>query len=73
MGDSNAGIGGLADEDTPRIPTLQFDLPGDARRLLQRAHGLLVTLVRGRVLLRSREHRGALPGRLVRERTAGSA
>ena len=57
----------------PRIPEVHFDLPGGARRLVQRADGILATVVGGRVLLRNGEHTGALPGRLIRGRVAASA
>jgi N-acyl-D-aspartate/D-glutamate deacylase len=57
----------------PRIPEVHFDLPGGARRLLQRADGILATVVAGRVLLRDGEHTGALPGQLIRGRVAASA
>jgi N-acyl-D-aspartate/D-glutamate deacylase len=48
------------------IPTLAFDLPAGARRLVQRARGYEATLVSGEVTFREGEHTGALPGRLVR-------
>jgi N-acyl-D-aspartate/D-glutamate deacylase len=57
----------------PCIPEVHFDLPGGARRLLQRADGILATVVGGRVLLRNGEHTGAFPGRLIRGRVAASA
>ena len=50
----------------PRIPTIEHDLPGGARRLVQRADGFLATIVGGQVLLRDGVHTGALPGRLLR-------
>ena len=58
---------------SPRIPEVHFDLPGGARRLLQRADGILATVVGGRVLLRDGEHTGAYPGRLIRGRVAATA
>jgi N-acyl-D-aspartate/D-glutamate deacylase len=48
------------------IPTLAFDLPAGARRLVQRARGYETTLVAGQATFREGEHTGALPGRLVR-------
>ena len=48
------------------IPSLAFDLPAGARRLLQRARGYEATLVAGEVTFREGEPTGALPGRLVR-------
>jgi N-acyl-D-aspartate/D-glutamate deacylase len=54
------------DRLAPCIPTLAFDLPAGARRLVQRARGYEATLVAGQVTFREGEHTGALPGRLVR-------
>jgi N-acyl-D-aspartate/D-glutamate deacylase len=48
------------------IPSLAFDLPAGARRLVQRARGYQATLVAGEVTFREGEHTGALPGRLIR-------
>jgi N-acyl-D-amino-acid deacylase len=43
-----------------------FDLPGGARRLVQRAHGYVATVVSGEVTLDHGEDTGARPGRLLR-------
>jgi len=43
-----------------------FDLPGGARRLVQRADGYVATVVSGEVTFRDGEPTGARPGRLVR-------
>jgi N-acyl-D-amino-acid deacylase len=51
---------------TPELPKLEHDLPAGARRLKQKASGLLATVVNGQVVLRNNEHTGALPGRLLR-------
>jgi N-acyl-D-aspartate/D-glutamate deacylase len=48
------------------IPELVNDLPGGARRLIQKAEGYAATVVSGEVTFRSGDHSGALPGRLVR-------
>jgi N-acyl-D-aspartate/D-glutamate deacylase len=48
------------------IPELVHDLPGGARRLIQKAKGYTATVVSGQVTFRDGEHSGALPGRLVR-------
>jgi N-acyl-D-aspartate/D-glutamate deacylase len=48
------------------IPELVHDLPGRARRLIQKARGYSATVVSGQVTFRDGEHTGALPGRLVR-------
>jgi N-acyl-D-aspartate/D-glutamate deacylase len=49
-----------------RLPQLVFDLPGKARRLIQRADGYDATVVSGEVTMRDGEPTGARPGRLVR-------
>ncbi|MBW2292292.1 MAG: amidohydrolase family protein [Deltaproteobacteria bacterium] len=49
-----------------RRPKMAFDLPGGARRLLQRADGYRATIVSGETILRDGESTGARPGRLVR-------
>lgn len=49
-----------------RLPELVFDLPGGARRLVQRADGYAATVVSGEVTFRDGEPTGARPGRLVR-------
>jgi N-acyl-D-aspartate/D-glutamate deacylase len=49
-----------------RLPELVFDLPGGARRLIQRADGWTTTICSGEVTLEKGEHTGATPGRLVR-------
>jgi N-acyl-D-aspartate/D-glutamate deacylase len=51
---------------TLRTPELVFDLPADARRLIQRADGYRATIVSGQVVLRDGEDTGARPGQLVR-------
>jgi N-acyl-D-aspartate/D-glutamate deacylase len=43
-----------------------YDLPGGARRLVQRADGYVATVVSGEVVLRDDEATGALPGRILR-------
>jgi N-acyl-D-amino-acid deacylase len=50
----------------PQMPTVVNDLPGGARRLVQRASGFKSTVVNGEVLIRDGEHSGAYPGRLLR-------
>jgi N-acyl-D-aspartate/D-glutamate deacylase len=58
----------LIDFDTLqlRLPELVFDLPGDARRLVQRADGYVSTFVAGEETFAGGEETGARPGRLVR-------
>jgi N-acyl-D-amino-acid deacylase len=48
------------------MPEVVDDLPGGARRLVQRTRGIAATVVNGEVLLRDGKHTGALPGRLLR-------
>jgi len=50
----------------PQMPELVYDLPSGARRLKQKANGMLATVVNGQVLLRNNEPTGALPGQLLR-------
>jgi N-acyl-D-amino-acid deacylase len=47
-------------------PAMVFDLPSEARRLIQRADGYCATIVKGQVILRDGEDTGARPGQLVR-------
>ena len=56
------------DPDTvaPEMPELVYDLPGGARRLVQKSTGFLATLVAGEVLIDRGEATAARPGRLVR-------
>jgi N-acyl-D-amino-acid deacylase len=49
-----------------RRPEMHYDLPGGARRLLQRAEGYDATIVSGEVVMRDGEDTGARPGALVR-------
>jgi N-acyl-D-aspartate/D-glutamate deacylase len=49
-----------------RLPELVFDLPGGARRLVQRADGYVATIVAGEATFEHGEETGARPGRLVR-------
>jgi N-acyl-D-aspartate/D-glutamate deacylase len=49
-----------------RLPELVFDLPGGARRLIQRAEGYEATMVAGEVTFSRGEDTGARPGALVR-------
>jgi N-acyl-D-aspartate/D-glutamate deacylase len=47
-------------------PEMAHDLPGGARRLLQRADGYDATILRGEVVMERGEPTGATPGRLLR-------
>jgi N-acyl-D-aspartate/D-glutamate deacylase len=54
------------DTIAPMMPVLEYDLPAGARRLKQKATGIMATVVNGEVVLRNNEHTGALPGQLLR-------
>ncbi|HXG21693.1 MAG TPA: amidohydrolase family protein [Methylomirabilota bacterium] len=54
------------DTIAPLMPELVYDLPAGARRLKQKAAGVMATVVNGEVVLRNNEHTGALPGQLLR-------
>ena len=49
-----------------RRPEMAYDLPGGARRLLQRAEGYDATIVAGEVVMERGEPTGAHPGKLLR-------
>jgi N-acyl-D-aspartate/D-glutamate deacylase len=49
-----------------RRPEMAYDLPGGARRLLQRADGYDATIVAGEVVMERGEATGSRPGSLVR-------
>ena len=48
------------------MPSLAYDLPAGAERLIQKADGIKATIVNGEVLIKDNEHTGNLPGRLIR-------
>jgi N-acyl-D-aspartate/D-glutamate deacylase len=50
----------------PVLPSVEHDLPGGATRLMQRATGLLATVVGGRIAFRDGAHTGVHAGRLIR-------
>jgi len=47
-------------------PKMAFDLPTDARRLVQKASGYHATVKSGEVIFRDGEPTGKLPGNLLR-------
>ncbi|MBV1930785.1 MAG: amidohydrolase family protein, partial [Porticoccaceae bacterium] len=55
-----------ADKVAPTMPEVKHDLPAGARRLVQKAEGISITIVNGEVLMRDGEHTGAYPGKLLR-------
>ena len=58
----------LFDEQTvkPQLPTVEHDLPSGARRLVQKADGIEMTIVNGQVALENGESTGANAGQLLR-------
>jgi N-acyl-D-aspartate/D-glutamate deacylase len=48
------------------MPTVETDLPGGARRLVQKAEGIAATVVNGEITLEHGTATGARPGRLLR-------
>ncbi len=50
----------------PEMPVVADDLPGGARRLVQRATGIKATIVQGTMTLVDGQPTGARPGRLLR-------
>ena len=65
----------LIDIDNVRLlpPRMAHDLPGQARRLLQRSEGYVANLVAGETVLENGEATGARPGRLLRGPQAAPA
>jgi N-acyl-D-aspartate/D-glutamate deacylase len=50
----------------PAMPEIAHDFPGGAKRLVQKAEGVVCTIVNGEVLIENGKHTGALPGRVLR-------
>jgi N-acyl-D-aspartate/D-glutamate deacylase len=57
----------------PAMPSVETDLPGGARRLVQKAEGIAAVVVNGRVTLEHGLATGAVPGKLLRGPGAQSA
>ncbi len=57
----------------PRLPTVESDLPGGARRLVQKADGIAWTVVGGEVTMAGGEATGATPGVMLKGPLAASA
>jgi N-acyl-D-aspartate/D-glutamate deacylase len=55
----------------PRLPTVEQDLPGGARRLVQKADGIAATVVNGVVALENGEATGNFTGRVLKGPLAG--
>ncbi len=62
----------LFEEDRirPQLPTVEKDLPGGARRLVQKAEGIRATLVNGTVAFENGEATGARSGTVLKGRLA---
>jgi len=56
----------------PRLPTVEEDLPGGARRLVQKAEGIAATVVNGRVAFESGETTGDFAGQVLKGRLAAA-
>lgn len=54
----------------PCLPTVETDLPGGARRLVQKAEGIRATIVNGVVTLENGQSTGEFPGQLMRGKLA---
>ena len=54
----------------PAMPTVETDLPGGARRLVQKAEGIAAVVVNGQVTLENGDATGRMPGALLRGRGA---
>ena len=50
----------------PRLPTVESDLPGGSRRLVQKADGIAATVVNGVTTLLDGESTGCYPGEVLR-------
>jgi N-acyl-D-amino-acid deacylase len=50
----------------PALPTVETDLPGGARRLVQKAEGIAAVVVNGQVTLENGKATGNVPGELLR-------
>jgi len=56
----------------PRLPTVEQDLPGGARRLVQKADGIAATIVNGVVAMQNGESTGQHDGEVLKGRLAAS-
>ena len=55
-----------ADRVRPQVPKIETDLPGGARRLVQKAEGIRATIVNGVVTLENGESTGTFPGEVIK-------
>jgi N-acyl-D-amino-acid deacylase len=58
------------DKIRPRLPTVEQDLPGGARRLVQKADGIAATIVNGAVALENGDPTGSYAGKVLKGRLA---
>ena len=56
----------------PLLPTVEQDLPGGARRLVQKADGIAATIVNGIVAIENGEATGYSAGRVLKGRLAAA-
>jgi N-acyl-D-aspartate/D-glutamate deacylase len=55
-----------ADRVRPHIPKIETDLPGSARRLVQKADGIRATIVNGVITLENGESTGNFSGQVLK-------
>ena len=55
-----------ADRVRPHVPKIETDLPGGARRLVQKAEGIRATIVNGAVTLENGESTGNFAGQVIK-------
>ena len=60
-----------AERVRPQMPTIETDLPGGARRLVQKAEGIRATIVNGAVTLENGESTGEFNGQVLKGSLAG--
>ena len=59
-----------ADAIGPAVPTVEYDLPGGGKRLLQKSTGFRATIVNGQITIDNTVDTGSRPGRLIKNRLA---
>jgi N-acyl-D-aspartate/D-glutamate deacylase len=52
------------------MPTIESDLPGGARRLVQKAEGIRATIVNGTVTLENGQSTGQFAGEVIKGKLA---
>jgi len=53
------------------LPTVEYDLPGGARRLVQKAEGIAATIVNGEIAFENGKATGRHGGQLLKGSRAG--